>query len=102
MSQGDTLTSVFVDILLYFGFACRCRDSRRTARRRNGGACPQHRKMAGKNAVVKRSYGGRGAGSATVICSDKTGTLTQNKMSLTGVFDGQRYVTTDNLDKCDF
>ena len=23
-------------------------------------------------------------------------------MSLTGVFDGQRYVTTDNLDKCDF
>lgn len=31
-------------------------------------------------------------GSATVLCSDKTGTITQNKMEITSVFDGQTII----------
>ncbi|MDD4816802.1 MAG: calcium-translocating P-type ATPase, PMCA-type [Victivallaceae bacterium] len=44
------------------------------------------RKMAGSNCLLRRLHAGETIGCATVICTDKTGTLTMNRMRVAALF----------------
>lgn len=54
-------------------------------------------KLARENALIKRMTATETAGAVSVICSDKTGTLTQNKMSVVSICINDICTTPENL-----
>ncbi len=50
-------------------------------------------RMSRKNVLTRKPSAIETLGSATVLCTDKTGTLTQNKMTVTKLFNGKNFHT---------
>ena len=55
-------------------------------------------KMANENAIIKKLKAVEGLGCVSVICSDKTGTLTQNKMTVQHIYAADELFDVDKTD----
>ena len=56
------------------------------------------RKMAKEGAVIRKLQAVEGLGSVSVICSDKTGTLTQNRMTVRQLYVGGKVIPAAQAD----
>ena len=58
-------------------------------------------RLARDNAIIRKLQSVEGLGSVSVICSDKTGTLTQNKMTVKKIYVGDRILSAEEADFSD-
>jgi len=56
-------------------------------------------RLSKKQVLTRKPSAIETLGSATVLCSDKTGTITQNKMVLAAISDGENFILKDEFSK---